>query len=263
MRRILFSLIVGISLGGLARTVVAAEPQLTWFEHAAFELTTRSGKVFLIDPWISNPKAPKNISFSHVEAILITHGHFDHVGEAFDLAKKYNATLIAGYELTEIAKKKGVTKVQPLNASGSVRFEDATITAVPAVHSSSFQDGDELKYAGSPLGYVIALDGSGTIYHAGDTGVFSDMALIAELYSPQIALLPLGGTYTMKPAEAAVAARALVVKTIVPMHFDTFPALTGPEAPKQLENELKRRGVFSRVMVLTPGKSVNVKDLIR
>ena len=244
-----------------ASVVKAAEPTLTWFEHSAFEVTTRAGKVILIDPWLTNPKAPKTISFSHVEAILVTHGHFDHVGEAFDLAKKYNATLVACYELTEIAKKKGVQKVQPLQPSGSVRIEDALITAVPAVHASSYADGDNVLYAGVAMGYVIALDGSATLYHAGDTGVFSDMGLIAELYSPQIAMLPLGGTFTMKPAEAAIAARSLTVHTIIPMHFDTFPALTGPDAPHQLEIELKRKGVFSHVVTLTPGKAILIKQI--
>ena len=237
-------------------TLFAAEPTLKWFEHSAFEITTRSGKVLLIDPWLTNPKAPKDISFSHVEAILVTHGHFDHVGEAFELAKKYNATLIACYELTEIAKKKGVQKVQPLQPSGSVRIEDALITAVPAMHASSYAEGETIQYAGVAMGYVIALDGSATLYHAGDTGVFSDMGLIAELYSPQIAMLPVGGTFTMKPAEAAIAARSLQVHTIIPMHFDTFPALTGPDAPHQLEIEMKRKGVFSHVVTLTPGKEI-------
>jgi len=245
----------------VASTVHAAEPTLTWFEHAAFEVTTRSGKVFLIDPWLTNPKAPKNISFQHVEAILITHGHFDHVGEAFDLAKKYNATVIAGYELTEIAKKKGVQKVQPLQPSGSVRIEDALITAVPAVHASSYADGDSLQYAGIAMGFVIALDGSATLYHAGDTGVFSDMGLITELYNPQIIMLPIGGTFTMKPVEAALAARAMQPRTIIPMHFDTFPNLTGTDAPHQLEVELKRKGIGSRVVTLTPGKSVTIKQI--
>jgi len=252
---------LGVAVLSVHSLALAADPKLTWYGHAAFEISTRSGKVFLIDPWLTNPKAPKQVSFAHVEGILITHGHFDHVGEAFELAKKYNATLIATYELTEIAKKKGVVKVQPLQPSGSFRIEDVMITAVQAVHSSSFQEGDTALYAGIPMGYVIALDGSATIYHAGDTGVFSDMSQIAELYSPQIALLPLGGTYTMKPLEAAIAARALTVKTIVPMHYNTFPALIGDDAPKQLETEMKRRGVLAKVRVLTPGKAVSIKEL--
>jgi len=256
----MFKKIITLSLF-LVSTSFAQDPTLTWFEHSAFEVTTRSGKVFLIDPWLTNPKAPKNISFPHVEAILVTHGHFDHVGEAFDLAKKYNATFVACYELTEIAKKKGVQKVQPLQPSGSVRIEDALITAVPAIHASSYADGDNIEYAGVAMGYVIALDGSATLYHAGDTGVFSDMGLIAELYNPQIAMLPIGGTFTMKPAEAAIAARALHPRTVIPMHYDTFPALTGPDAPRQLETELKRKGVLTRVVAMTPGKEIPIKQI--
>jgi L-ascorbate metabolism protein UlaG (beta-lactamase superfamily) len=255
-----FLLVVGLGFFAVAASR-AAEPTITWFEHSAFEITTRSGKVLLIDPWLKNPKAPKNISFTHVEAILVTHGHFDHVGEAFELAKKYNATFIACYELTEIAKKKGVQKVQPLQPSGSVRVEDALVTAVQAVHASSYFDGNTTEYAGVAMGYVIALDGSVTLYHAGDTGVFSDMSLITELYSPQIAILPIGGVFTMKPSEAALATRALQVRTVIPMHYDTFPVLTGPDAPKQLEAEFKRRGVLSRVRTLTPGTAVALKDI--
>jgi len=259
MNRILSAFLLGMMI---TASVHAAEPKLTWYGHAAFELSTKSGKVFLIDPWLTNPKAPKNISFKHVEGILITHGHFDHVGEAFDLAKKHNATVIAAYELTEIAKKKGVAKVQPIQPSGSVRIEDITITAVQAVHSSGYADGDKMEYAGNPIGFVIQVDGSGTIYHAGDTGVFSDMSMISELYGPQVSLLPIGGTFTMKPAEAAIAARNLVSKTIIPMHYDTFPALTGPTAPEQLKTEMKKKGVLTNVRVLVPGKTVNLKELL-
>ena len=197
----------------------AVEPKLKWLGHSAFEFTSRGGKIFLIDPWISNPKAPKNITFTHIEGILVTHGHSDHIGEAFDLAKKFNAPLVASYELTEIAKKHGVQNVRPLNPNGSTKIETVTITAVPAVHSSSYKEGENDIYAGAPIGFIVSDEGSLlTFYHAGDTGVFSDMSLIAELYSPQIALLPIGGVFTMKPTEAAIAARILQARTIIPMH---------------------------------------------
>ncbi len=237
----------------------AMEPTLTWLGHAAFEFTTRNGQNILIDPWISNPKAPKNISFKHVEGILITHGHFDHVGEAFDLAKQFNAPLIAPYELTVIAEKHGVKNTLPINPSGSQRIADVTVTAVQAIHSSGYKEGDAILYAGEPVGYVIQEDGVQTFYHAGDTGVFSDMALIAELYHPLVALLPIGGVFTMKPAEAAIAARDLQVRTVVPMHFGTFPALTG--TPDMLRGELKRQGIPTIVYEMKPGTPVTLQVL--
>jgi hypothetical protein len=179
--------------------------------------------------------------------------------EGFELAKKFNAPLVAGYELTEIAKRKGVKTVFPLNPSGSVRIDDVTITATPAIHSSGYPEGENILYAGIAMGYVVAEDGAPVFYHAGDTGVFSDMALIYELYSPTIALLPIGGTYTMKPSEAALAVRNLSVRTVVPMHFGTYPALTG--TAEELSRELKRRGIPTVVFVLKPGQEVSLKEL--
>ncbi len=243
----------------IAASSYAAEPKLKYLGHAAFQFTTREGKVLLIDPWLKNPKAPTGISFSHVEGILITHGHNDHVGEAFELSKKYKAPIIASHELTEIAKKHGVELVLPLNPNGSTKINTVTITAVPAVHSSSYKDGDNTLYAGAALGFVVAEQGVSAFYHAGDTGVFSDMSLIAELYSPQIALLPIGGVYTMKPAEAAIAARSMQLRTVVPMHYGTFPALAG--TPAELQQEMKRLGVLARVEVMTPGQEKSIKDL--
>jgi len=243
----------------MATASQAAEPTLKWLGHAAFQYTTGGGKIILIDPWITNPKAPKGISFTHIEGILITHGHFDHVGEAFDLSKKFNAPIVCSMELADIAMKHGVTKVLHIYPSGSQTIGEVTITAVEAVHASSYKEGDNDLYAGVPMGFVISEAGAPTIYHAGDTGVFSGMSLIAEMYSPQIALLPIGGVYTMKPAEAAVAARALRARVIIPMHYGTFPAISG--TPAELEKEMKRLGVLSKVIVMTPGQDMTTKEL--
>jgi len=250
----------GIAL--MAATVSQAmEPAITWFGHAAFELTTRTGKIILIDPWLTNPTAPKNVTFTHVDAILITHAHADHVGEAFELAQKFNAPIVASYELTEIAKKKGVKNVLPINPSGTQKIAGLTVTAVEAVHSSGYQDGDTILYGGAPLGFIIQQDAAPTIYDAGDTGVFSDMSLIGEIYHPQIALLPIGGVYTMKPSEAAYAVRAIQPRVVIPMHFGTFPALTG--TPAQLKLEMQRLGVLAPVHEMTIGKEERLKDLAK
>jgi L-ascorbate metabolism protein UlaG (beta-lactamase superfamily) len=256
MKKIFLATILAFTVGGSAQ---AMEPKLRWLGHAAFEYTSRGGKIILIDPWITNPKAPKGIFFKHIEGILVTHGHSDHVGEAFDLAKKFNAPLVASYELTEIAKRHGVKTVMPLNPNGSTKIETVTITAVPAVHSSSYKEGENDIYAGAAMGFIVSDEGSATFYHAGDTAVFSDMALIAELYSPQIVLLPIGDVYTMKPAEAAMATRYFQARAVIPMHYGTFPALTG--TPQELEKEMKRLGVLSKVVVFTPGQEMTLKEL--
>jgi L-ascorbate metabolism protein UlaG (beta-lactamase superfamily) len=244
----------------VARPAAAMEPSLMWLGHAAFKYTTRAGKVILIDPWMTNPKAPKKITLSHVDGILVTHGHADHVGEAFELAKKYGAPLVASYELTQIATRHGVKTVLPLNPSGSVEVAGIQVTAVQAVHSSGYSEGDTVLYAGAPLGFILQEYGSATLYHAGDTGIFEDMMLIARLYQPQIAMLPIGGVYTMKPAEAAMAANFIAARTIIPMHFGTFPALTG--TPAELEKEMTRTHATNHVRVLTPGTEVKIKDLM-
>jgi len=248
-----------VVLMGILSPARAMEPKLRWLGHAAFVFSSRTGNIFLIDPWLTNPKAPKNVSFTHVEGILVTHGHSDHVGQAFELAKKFNAPLVASNELADIAKRHGVVNVLPIDPGGSQVIGDVTITAVTAVHSSGYTEGDNTIYAGAPLGFIIAEEGAPTFYHAGDTGVTYDMALISELYHPSIALLPIGGVYTMKPAEAAVAARTLMVNTIVPMHFGTFPALTG--TPAELETALKRLGLHTRVVELKPGQEITLREL--
>ena len=253
----LFALLICSFL--ISATSSAEEARLTWLGHAAFLYKSKTGLNILIDPFLKNPKYPKDFKLPKIDAILVTHGHGDHVGDAFELAQSNNCPLVASYELTVIAGKKGVKNLSPLNPQGSATFGDVTVTAVAAVHSSSYDDNGTMVYAGAAMGFILQEPGTPTLYHAGDTGVFGDMAMIKSLYLPEIALLPIGGVYTMKPREAAVATRILAVKTVVPMHFGTFPMLTG--TPAELKKNLKTMA-SATVKEMVPGKEVTLKSLL-
>lgn len=216
--------------------------KITWLGHATFTFAFANGEVLLLDPWIEgNPAAPKGYRLTRVDAIALTHGHSDHTGDAVSLAKKFSPKVIAIFELANILEHKGVSNVIGMGKGGTVDLGFATITAVNAFHSSSYDDGGNPVYAGEPAGFILESRGEPTVYCAGDTCVFGDMGLIAELYQPQIAILPVGGHFTMGPREAAHAARLLKVKQVIPMHYGTFPALNG--TPEDLAARVKKDGV--------------------
>ena len=229
---------------------------LTWLGHNSFKLVTRGAKTVLIDPWVEgNPATPKDQkTFDKLDVMTISHGHGDHMGDAVTLGKKLKPTVICNYEIHQYLTRKGVPNTSPMNKGGTLEVAGIKFTMVNATHSSGIEDGGQMIYGGEPCGYIITLEDGTRIYHAGDTAVMADMALIGEIYQPEIALLPIGDLYTMSPREAAYAARMLNPKYIVPAHYGTFPALTG--TPEMLREELDKLKVTTEVVVLRPGESL-------
>jgi L-ascorbate metabolism protein UlaG (beta-lactamase superfamily) len=229
---------------------------LTWLGHNTFTLVSAAGKVVLLDPYVeSNPATPDaHKRFDTLDIVSISHGHGDHMADAVTLAKRFRPTVVCNYEIHVWLQGKGVTHTAPMNKGGTQEVDGIRFTMVHAVHSSGIDDGGQVVYGGEACGYVLTLENGVRVYHAGDTAVHSDMALIGELYRPDIALLPIGDHYTMSPREAAVAARLLQPRIIVPAHFGTFPVLTG--TPDVLRAELERQQVHADVVVLQPGETL-------
>lgn len=216
---------------------------LRWLGHAAFELELM-GKRILIDPWISNPNSPITLGeIDRVDFILVTHDHSDHLGETAQIASKTNATVVAIFELaTYLAEREGVKNTVGMNIGGSAKLtNEIEVYMTPAIHSSTH---------GSPAGFVIKSP-EATIYHAGDTGIFGDMELIGRLYKPDIALLPIGGFFTMSPREAAYAAALINPRAVVPMHYNTFPQIR--QDPEEFRNLVESLAPHIRVYVMKPG----------
>jgi L-ascorbate metabolism protein UlaG (beta-lactamase superfamily) len=224
----------------------------TWLGHATFIFRTPGGKRIIMDPWVStNPVCPE--SAKHVGALdlmLITHGHGDHTADAVSIGRSSGAPVVAPFELAVWLQKKGLQHVTGMNPGGTLHMLGLSITMVPAFHSSSVDESGQVVYTGIATGYVIKFEDGTTVYFAGDTSVFGDMRLIAEMYKPSIGFLPIGDLYTMGPEQAAKACELLGISQIVPMHYGTFPALTG--TPAKLRELLGSR---TQMLELKPGES--------
>ncbi len=225
--------------------------EVRWMGHATFELETSKGKKIIVDPWYDgNPSNEKKAEeVEKADVVLITHDHFDHLGEAADILKQTGATMVGQPEIMEKLKGEGVSEEQVvygtgMNVGGTVEVEDVKITMTQAVHSST---------AGDPSGYIVTLEDGKTIYYAGDTGLFNTMKDFGELYDIDLAILPTGSVFTMDSQQAAHALKLLGPKYAVPMHFGTFPILE--QDGNKFKELAQKNAPGVEVLVLEPGSS--------
>lgn len=247
-----------------------AQTQLTWYGHSAFKVVTPAGNVLLIDPWLTNPKNPKGkddvANLKRVDMIFLTHGHSDHVGDSVEIAKKTGAKLFAQLDLARAMttalkfpeKQAGMDTTPHFGGEVKLLDSDVIATLVPAIHGSGLgvEDGSTPPYAGEPGGVVIAVKNGPTFYHTGDTDLFSDMALIPRFNKIDIMLVCVGDHFTMGPKRAAEAAKLVQPRIAIPMHYGTFPVLTG--TPEEFANEMKARDVKAELRVPKVGETMSI-----
>jgi len=231
--------------------------EITWLGHAAFQLKTPGGKTILIDPWLDNPKAPEGAKdISDVDIIAITHGHFDHVQGAPELAKKTGAKVVSIFEIAQYFGGKGVNEdnLVGMNIGGTAEVDGIKFSMTPAIHSSGLPGDDGIIEGGHPAGFVIEFENGYKVYHTGDTDYFGDLKHIGEFYEPDVMLTCIGDHFTMGPRAAAKAIQAVQPDHVIPMHYGTFPLLTGtPDALIDYLPEVMKKSVT----VAEPGKALS------
>ena len=231
--------------------------EITYLGHATFKIKSPKGKTLLIDPWVKgNPACPEaNKKLDKIDIMAITHAHFDHIGDAVAIGKEHKPKVVGIFEICVWINSKGVEGIMPMNKGGTQEMDGIKFTMVHADHSCGIQDDDgKIIYGGEAVGYVIEFENGFKVYHAGDTAVFSDMKLIAEIYKPELVMIPIGDLFTMSPQEAAYACRFLSPRYVIPMHYATFPLLTG--TPAQLR-ELTKDVKGMEIIELKPGETLS------
>lgn len=214
--------------------------KITYHGHACIELNNGMYDI-IFDPFITgNPVTQAKIENINPTAILISHGHADHLGDAINIAKRSNALIIAPYELADFCQKMGAPNIHPMHIGGSYNFEFGKVKLTMALHGSAFVTPEDTHYTGNPCGFIVNFGGK-VIYFAGDTGLFSDMKTIGTLNNIDIAFLPIGDNFTMGPDDAVEAATMLHAKTVIPIHFNTWPVIE--QDPEDFKNKLQRKGI--------------------
>ena len=230
---------------------------ITWLGHSSFLLVLPNGKRVVIDPWLSNPNCPAKFSkpeaLKPVDLILCSHGHSDHLTDVAPLARATNAPVVCLFEVGLYLTDKGLQNVKDMSLGGTQEVAGVKVTMTQAVHSGSIVDEGRIIYLGGAAGYILRAPNMPTMYFAGDTALFGDMKILRDLYRPEIAFLPIGDHYTMGPDTAAIAAEWLGVRQVVPMHWGTFPLLTG--TPAALKQHLAGKSI--EVLELKPGETAN------
>ncbi len=246
------------------------ETKLTWYGQSAYKIVTPAGKVLLVDPWLTNPVFEKGreevSSLKNVDLILLTHGHSDHVGETVEIGKQSRAKLVSTFDLSAamvgaLGYPKELADMETTgHMGGTLKLLDGevAVTFVPAQHGAAVMKDEKSPpvYGGNPTGLVIALRNGPTFYHTGDTDLFSDMTLIPRFHKIDIMLVCIGDHFTMGPDRAAEAVKLVAPQTVIPMHYGTFPVLTG--TPDAFSRELKERGAKAELRVMKVSETISL-----